>query len=395
MLVGLCVLSVPVIRHRFYNLFYRIHIPLYVTFLGLMFWHAGNEMDSWAYLWATLAIWLFQVVARLFTKWQTFHVHRHWFSGFPATLKSLTGDMVQVTVLVPNDLKWKPGQHCWLRMPHLSLLQNHPFTIANLPNRTLTMESDLQEMEFYVRAYNGLTRDLLGSVVNDDDRCVSMHVDGPYGGLVTDLPSRYTSLLFVCGGGGISAALPHILQAAEANEQGLGMVDRVHLVWMVRDISHTEWISKTLDELCASMKPGFLQVDFYITGNPQHYSDAPDADKETWSTQDKTATPRVDEVNSDGGLEEKPEQQVGTPHYARPYLPQVIPPLLQQRRTFVFGKPCSMQSPMIHMLIIGTRLRATESTVGSWQCNCRGSEKGAKWGCGYYYSPYRMFWVVK
>ena len=263
MLVGLCVLSLPIIRQRFYNFFYRLHIPLYIAFLGLMFWHADDQMDSWAYLWATLAVWLFQVIGRLFIKWQTFHVHRRWFSGFSATLQQLPGDMIYVTLLVPSDLHWKPGQHCWLRMPHLSTLQNHPFTIANLPSQEVGDKTDTQVMEFYIRAYNGLTRDLHQSVLEYSDRSVPMHVDGPYGGLHEDLAGNYDSLVFVCGGSGVSACLPHILNELRVSRQGSAVLKSIHLVWMVRDRSHADWVSKTLSE--ASTVPGLLHAHLYIT----------------------------------------------------------------------------------------------------------------------------------
>ncbi|KAJ5662650.1 ferric reductase like transmembrane component-domain-containing protein [Penicillium maclennaniae] len=339
MLVGLAVLSVPIIRHRFYNLFYRIHIPLYIAFLGLLFWHTGNEKDSWAYLWATLAIWLFQNCARLFTKWQTFNVHRNWFSGFSATLQSLPGDTICVTLLVPTDLKWKPGQHCWLRMPHLSALQNHPFTIANLPSGKITKdESDMQEMEFYIRAQRGLTQNLLKSVVNHSDQPVTIHVDGPYGGIVENLPSLYDSLVFVGGGSGISACIPHIMHAAEAVQEGSGVVKSIRLIWMVRHLSHTQWVSKKLKQVSMMMEPDFLHIDFYITGQDRIGEDVPGTESvETVAPQDKDNIPQEEGLKSSSIPEVKTVPDIGIVHYTRPCLPELLPPLLSDRRIFVFG----------------------------------------------------------
>lgn len=42
MLVGLEVFPVPWILSHIYNLFYRIHIPMYVAYLGLLFWHSAD-----------------------------------------------------------------------------------------------------------------------------------------------------------------------------------------------------------------------------------------------------------------------------------------------------------------------------------------------------------------
>ncbi|KAL0954202.1 hypothetical protein HGRIS_005330 [Hohenbuehelia grisea] len=118
LLVGLVVLSIPWIRHRFYNFFYRLHIPMAVIYLALLFWHANNLQDSWAYLWATIALWLASILGRMFYKLQTFNVGRSpWFMGFPATAQSLPGNMAKLTLLAPPDFTWRTGQHCWLRMP--------------------------------------------------------------------------------------------------------------------------------------------------------------------------------------------------------------------------------------------------------------------------------------
>ncbi|KAJ5758451.1 ferric reductase like transmembrane component-domain-containing protein [Penicillium odoratum] len=336
MLVGLCVLSVPIIRHRFYNFFYRVHVPMYVAFLGLMFWHSGNEMDSWAYLWATLAIWLFQVSGRLFAKWQTFNVHRSWFSGFSTSLQKLPGEMVHVTLLVPIGLRWKPGQHCWLRMPHLSPLQNHPFTIANLPSQEVRTKSDIQVMEFYIRAYNGLTRNLLQSVVDYSDRSVPMHVDGPYGGLNENPPGQYESLVFVCGGSGISACMPHILYALKASHQGSGVVKSIRLVWMVQDRFHKEWITNMLKE--ASSLPGLLHLDVYITRPTKAVMSVSGTELELVLPQAKEMVSRTEESMNDISPQPEKTPEIWTVRHTRPYLPEILPPLLTERRTFVFGK---------------------------------------------------------
>ena len=49
-LFGLCILSLPQIRNRFYESFYAVHILLAVTYLGPCFWHGGDTLDSWVYL---------------------------------------------------------------------------------------------------------------------------------------------------------------------------------------------------------------------------------------------------------------------------------------------------------------------------------------------------------
>ncbi|OTB00853.1 hypothetical protein M426DRAFT_323967 [Hypoxylon sp. CI-4A] len=336
-LVGIVVLSIPWIRHRFYNFFYRLHIPMYVVYLGLLFWHSEQEKDSWVYLWSTLAIWLASCLVRLFYKWQTFSIFRDWFQGFPARIEELPDGMTKMTVLAPSDFKWKPGQHCWLRVPHLSVLQNHPFTIASLPKVAtpgIKRDSEVQEMTFYVRAHHGLTLDLLKSVSNHDlaedrRRTVSVHVDGPYGGIVEDVPALYESLVFVAGGSGVSACLPWIEHAARRVTEGSAATKSIHLIWMVRYASQMEWINGELEPL-ANAHPDLIQVDYFVTNSTTPVVSNADSEKKLDSeiagakASDKSMT-----VVS---------PKLGQVHIGRPYLPKLLPPLLTARRSFVLGK---------------------------------------------------------
>lgn len=77
-LFGLVLLSVPDTRHRLCEAFYFSYFLLAVTYLGLCFWHYGQEGDSWAYLWATLALWLLSVLVRFFYHKQALKLDSPW-----------------------------------------------------------------------------------------------------------------------------------------------------------------------------------------------------------------------------------------------------------------------------------------------------------------------------
>ncbi|KAI2466450.1 ferric reductase like transmembrane component-domain-containing protein [Annulohypoxylon bovei var. microspora] len=335
-LVGIVVLSIPWIRHRFYNFFYRLHIPMYVVYLGLLFWHSKQEKDSWVYLYSTLAIWLASCLVRFFYKWQTFSIFQDWFHGLPSRVEELPGGMTKVTVLAPPDFRWKPGQHCWIRIPHLSILQNHPFTIANLPKSPspgIKRESDVQEMILYVRAHQGLTLDLLKSVENHDivedrGRSVSIHIDGPYGGIVEDVPALYESLIFVAGGSGISACLPWIQYTVRRIAEGSAVAKNIHLIWMVRYASQTQWITDELEPLI-NAHPDLIQVDFFVTNSSSAAVSSADPEK-------------ISESGADGNKSSEKSTttvspKLGQVHNQRPYLPNLLPPLLTARRCFILG----------------------------------------------------------
>ncbi|RFU76499.1 ferric cupric reductase transmembrane component 7 [Trichoderma arundinaceum] len=319
-----------------------------------LFWHAGQEQDSWAYLWATLAISLSSMLVRLFYKWQTFSLRRSWFSGMPAMVRHLPGNMTRVSITVPGDLRWKPGQHCFLRMPHISMLQNHPFTIANLPATTKDSEyAGFHKMDFYIRASRGLTLALVRSSPEKEQqsqsRLLQMHIDGPYGGLVDDVPKLYQSLVCVAGGGGISACLPQIEHAVQQIRNGTAMLSQIRLLWMIRRPDHTQWILEELKHLRFVVGSETLQIDFYITnGNSEQEEDVgqisggntvsiPDSKRGV----DKQEPSAIDVNIADDVLS---LSNIGAVHNCRPYLPELLPTLLSARRTLVIGMSISIHS---------------------------------------------------
>ncbi|KAG4221137.1 hypothetical protein PC116_g30386 [Phytophthora cactorum] len=188
-------------------------------------------------------------------------------------------------------------------------------------------------MIFYVRAHHGLTLDLLKSVANQDDaenhsRSVSVHVDGPYGGLIEDVPALYESLIFVAGGSGISACLPWIQHAARRIAEGTSVTKSIHLVWMVRYASQTQWITEELEPLI-NAHPELIQVDFFVTDSSAGTVSSVESDK-----------------NSDSGANgSKPNEKstttvspkLGQVRNQRPYLPTLLPTLITARRSFILG----------------------------------------------------------
>lgn len=305
--------------------------------------------------------------------------------------------MTKVTVLAPLDFQWRPGQHCWVRVPHLSLLQNHPFTIANLPKvhtPGVKVDSETQNMIFYVRAHHGLTLDLLKSVTNHDDaenrsRSISVHIDGPYGGLIEDVPALYESLIFVAGGSGISACLPWIQYAARRITEGTSVTKSIRLVWMVRYANQIQWIIEELEPLI-SAHPDLIQVDFFVTDSSTAAVSSIESDK-----------------NSDNGVigskPSKPNEKstttvspkLGQVHNQRPYLPTVLPTLITAQQSFILGKSHSQRRVVrIYTDAVNPRLRTREFKDGFSKCGVSCSKEGSCWRCQDYHVAHRVFRLV-
>lgn len=148
-------LSLPIIR-RSYESFYYVHIILAITYLALLFWHAGNILDSWTYLWVTLALWLSSWTARALWSTQPTNIRNKWLVSSSAMLTGLPGQMTRLEMLAPRGFNVSPAQHCYIRFPSLSDTDNHPFTILSAPvpsTRDFHGRENQQTLIFLVRSH--------------------------------------------------------------------------------------------------------------------------------------------------------------------------------------------------------------------------------------------------
>lgn len=81
-------------------------------------------------------------------------------AGYPTTLEHLPGNMTRVAVRVPAKMRWKPGQHCYIAIPGISSIGNHPFTVASIPNRKNCQDNN--EVVLLIRECGGFTK-MLGA----------------------------------------------------------------------------------------------------------------------------------------------------------------------------------------------------------------------------------------
>ena len=265
-LFGVLLLSLPWIRHRAYEAFYHTHFWLAVTYVGLLFWHCGDEGDSWGYLWATVIIWVMSLVAR--AVWYTRPaniIQSPWFVGSPVTVTTFPDNMTLLQVLAPEDFHWKPGQHIYLRIPQLSAFDNHPFTIAGADTKFVE-EKEQQTIPLFVRSHTGFTKRLRSHLDASPDTQLEAWVEGPYGGHPHDFGNLYDTTILIAGGGGISGVLACFehLAIAMRSEQRL-RTKTVKLYWSVRHKAAMLWIIEGMRKLdLASLYPA-LEVIVHVT----------------------------------------------------------------------------------------------------------------------------------
>ena len=256
--------SMTGIRERCYELFLLIHVPVAIVFLGYMFVHCQAMLTSWRYLWATATLYMLSVFVRFATQLQ----QNSFLSLAQCRIEALPGGLTKMTV--ESAMRWRPGQHVFVRFPGLAPLSAHPFTIISMPS------ADDQQLTSMVvlmaKAQKGITRRLydqassiqpLQAADSGSGYALSALLDGPYG--QDAAISSYDQALLLAGGSGITFVLASLLELSWLWQKKAASTRRVHLVWSMRDAHALEWVRQHLITIATLAPPDALKISIYIS----------------------------------------------------------------------------------------------------------------------------------
>jgi predicted ferric reductase len=117
-----------------------------------------------------------------------------------------------------------PGQHIYVCVPSMSLIQWHPFTISS---------SDQTSVTVHARAVGGFTKKLCRWPENTQRRVI---LAGPYGESVqVGRGSDIQKVVFVAAGSGLAYVVPILMDLLQARRQFKAHCGHVEIVWCVRD----------------------------------------------------------------------------------------------------------------------------------------------------------------
>ena len=245
---------------------------------------------------------------------------------------------MKLEVLVPARYTWRPGQHCFLRLPSIAPLDNHPFTIVSIPHRPGadgSKDLDQNILTFVIRRHSGFTKRLLRYIESHADTMPGAIVDGPYGGLPRALENAYDSVILVAGGGGITPSIPWLLHLSQMmkDQQHPVVTQHVRLVWVVKHQSNLKWMADELERAQAGCVAGSLLLDFYITrestdnssSEPTSGLSIPEANTHSRTDEEKLVSSAVKVT---------PSSSISI-HYRRPNIATLLPALSTAPRTAV------------------------------------------------------------
>jgi predicted ferric reductase len=265
-LAWLCIASLPWIRRIAYEAFILFHIPVAAVYIGVLFWHTKNYLMSWSYLYASVGIWAVCYFARFFKLNWTRPWRLSFMVGDEAAISLMAENAIKVTI--PTQMRWKPGQYVYLRMPGISLFENHPFTIASLCSEDFPSEygEQYRDLTIVFKPYRGFTRKVLRTAVEKGPfHTYRAFLDGPYGGMRRDLAAFDTCIL-IAGGSGITALMSQLLYLIKRMRDGKAITRKVVVVWALKKLEAMDWFREELRICRESAPPDSVTCKFFVTG---------------------------------------------------------------------------------------------------------------------------------
>lgn len=261
----LCIGSLPFLRSLAYELFLILHIPVSIAYVGLLFWHCRNFLTSWHYLYATIGIWALSYFIRMFNlNWMNPR-RMAWLIGDEAAVTLMAENAIKVTI--PTQMTWRPGQFVYLRMPGISLFENHPFTIASLCSEDFPSDyGDMyRDCTLVFRPFGGFTRRVLDTATEKGPfKTYRAYLDGPYGGMQRELAAFDTVILFA-GGSGITAIVSQLLNLIKRMRDGKAVTKKVVVIWALKRLEALDWFREELRICREYAPPDSVTCQFYVT----------------------------------------------------------------------------------------------------------------------------------
>lgn len=264
-LAWLCVGSLPIIRRRAYELFVMLHWPVGLAYVGLLFWHTKNALMTWSYLYATVAILVFCNVCRFFKLNWIRPWRLSFLVGDEAAINIMTENAIKITI--PTQMRWKQGQYVYLRMPGISLFENHPFTISSLCSEDFPSEygEQYRDCVLVFRPYGGFTKKVLETAIEKGPyHTYRAFLDGPYGGMRRDLAAFDTCIL-IAGGSGITSLMSQLLNLIKRMRDGKAITKRIVVVWALKRLEAMDWFREELRICRESAPPESVTCKFFVT----------------------------------------------------------------------------------------------------------------------------------
>lgn len=258
----LCLLSNKWVRRQCYEAFVSFHWLLGIAYFATLVWHINWGLNAQNYMWGALAFWMTQLAYRALVK-TAFRPNALFLRPRVAYL-TRSGPEAFLVEIPNSKVSCKSGQHCYLRFYGSRFLDNHPFSVATVP------DEETPDMKFLVIPKKGLTRKLHKELVENVSTRKKVYIDGPYGGSSRDETS-FEKVVLISTGSGVSAVLPFLIKLANhvssCRANGVKFVtQKVHFIWIIRYEHDLCWLEQEIFDSLRKAED-IIEVNIYVCRN--------------------------------------------------------------------------------------------------------------------------------
>lgn len=264
-LVWTFITSLSPLRSMAYEVFVLQHIAAAGVFLWVLWVHVPSyaSYNVWFAIGAVSFDWILRVLLAVYRNVRVRRVDSRNGSkviGYQIEVRAVGSDITVVTIKDVR-LSWKSGQHLYLWIPRLGLLESHPFTIAT---PCISSEGcDYNEIQLAIKAQAGFSRRIYRYAAKTQGMTQSSltgFIAGPYG--IPPKWEAYETLILISASTGASFTLP-ILESILDNP-GTICTKRIKFLLIIRERSHVEFYVKRLSDALANAEGMGISLDVEI-----------------------------------------------------------------------------------------------------------------------------------
>lgn len=246
--------SLPQIRRKQFEIFYYTH-HLYIVFLVFFLFHGGDR--HFYMVFPGIFLFALDKLIRII-------------QSRPETciLSARVFPCKAIELVLPKDprLKYAPTSAIYMKIPSISKLQWHPFSVmssSSVDDNTMSVILKC-EGEWTSSLYN-MVQTKLGSKA-DRMKCIPVVVEGPYGPTSLDF-LRYDSLLLVAGGIGITPFLSILHEIEFIQSSGKKRIPSpIQLIYVVKKSQDICLLESVLPLLLKEKSEQFhLKLKLFVT----------------------------------------------------------------------------------------------------------------------------------
>jgi len=210
------VMAAITLRRVRYELFYITHVVMFIIIVVMAGMHRPHLAEK--------ALIITIVAGSIWAADRLLRGSRIlWYSrGNRATITPLPNGGTRI-VLSRSPSRAIPGNHCFVWIPKIRLLETHPFTIVSTTPTSL---------ELVVAAYDGFTNDLHNYAIANPGVTLQASVDGSYG-VTPNFANTADKIIFVAGGSGATFTFGVVLDTLK--KLGASTKTTIDFVWCVKE----------------------------------------------------------------------------------------------------------------------------------------------------------------